>query len=32
MTITYDEAFTVQPFNNYLVSLTLTGAADLRRC
>ena len=23
--ITYDEAFTVQPFNNYLVSLTLTG-------
>ncbi len=24
--ITYDEAFTVQPFNNYLVSMTLTGA------
>ena len=24
--ITYDEAFTVQPFNNYLVSLSLTGA------
>lgn len=23
--VTYDEAFTVQPFNNYLVSLTLTG-------
>lgn len=23
--ITFDEAFTVQPFNNYLVSLTLTG-------
>jgi 5'-nucleotidase len=24
--VTYEEAFTVQPFNNYLVSLTLTGA------
>jgi 5'-nucleotidase len=24
--ITYDEAFQVQPFNNYLVSLSLTGA------
>jgi 5'-nucleotidase len=24
--ITYEEAFTVQPFNNYLVSLDLTGA------
>lgn len=24
--ITFDEAFTVQPFNNYLVSLDLTGA------
>ncbi len=24
--ITYEEAFTVQPFNNYLVSMTLTGA------
>jgi len=24
--VTYDEAFTVQPFNNYLVSMTLTGA------
>ncbi|NYG07131.1 5'-nucleotidase [Phycicoccus badiiscoriae] len=24
--VTYDEAFQVQPFNNYLVSLTLTGA------
>lgn len=24
--ITYDEAFNVQPFNNYLVSMTLTGA------
>ena len=23
--VTYEEAFTVQPFNNYLVSLTLTG-------
>ncbi|MEU0314041.1 bifunctional metallophosphatase/5'-nucleotidase [Nocardioides sp. NPDC006273] len=23
--VTYDEAFTVQPFNNYLVSLTMTG-------
>ena len=23
--ITYEEAFTVQPFNNYLVSMTLTG-------
>lgn len=23
--VTYDEAFTVQPFNNYLVSLTLIG-------
>jgi 5'-nucleotidase len=23
--VTFDEAFTVQPFNNYLVSLTLTG-------
>ena len=23
--ITFDEAFTVQPFNNYLVSMTLTG-------
>jgi 5'-nucleotidase len=23
--ITYDEAFTVQPFNNYLVSMNLTG-------
>ncbi|GGF55333.1 5'-nucleotidase [Marmoricola endophyticus] len=23
--VTYDEAFTVQPFNNYLVSLDLTG-------
>jgi len=23
--VTYDEAFTVQPFNNYLVSMTLTG-------
>ncbi len=24
--VTYEEAFTVQPFNNYLVSLTMTGA------
>ena len=24
--VTYEEAFTVQPFNNYLVSMTLTGA------
>jgi 2',3'-cyclic-nucleotide 2'-phosphodiesterase (5'-nucleotidase family) len=24
--VTYEEAFTTQPFNNYLVSLTLTGA------
>jgi 5'-nucleotidase len=24
--VTYDEAFTVQPFNNFLVSMTLTGA------
>ena len=24
--VTYDEAFQVQPFNNYLVSLSLTGA------
>ncbi len=24
--VTFDEAFTVQPFNNYLVSMTLTGA------
>lgn len=24
--VTYEEAFTVQPFNNYLVSLDLTGA------
>jgi 2',3'-cyclic-nucleotide 2'-phosphodiesterase (5'-nucleotidase family) len=24
--VTYEEAFSVQPFNNYLVSLTLTGA------
>jgi 2',3'-cyclic-nucleotide 2'-phosphodiesterase (5'-nucleotidase family) len=24
--VTYDEAFQVQPFNNYLVSMTLTGA------
>lgn len=24
--VTFSEAFTVQPFNNYLVSLTLTGA------
>jgi 5'-nucleotidase len=24
--ITYEEAFSVQPFNNYLVSMTLTGA------
>ena len=24
--VTYEEAFTAQPFNNYLVSLTLTGA------
>ena len=24
--ITYEEAFTVQPFNNYLVSMNLTGA------
>ena len=23
--VTFDEAFTVQPFNNYLVSMTLTG-------
>jgi 5'-nucleotidase len=23
--VTYEEAFTVQPFNNYLVSMTLTG-------
>ena len=23
--VTYEEAFTVQPFNNYLVSLTMTG-------
>lgn len=23
--VTYDEAFTVQPFNNFLVSLTMTG-------
>ena len=23
--VTFDEAFTVQPFNNYLVSLTMTG-------
>ena len=23
--VTYDEAFNVQPFNNYLVSLTMTG-------
>ena len=28
--ITYEEAFSVQPFNNYLVSMDLTGAADLR--
>ena len=28
--ITYEEAFSVQPFNNYLVSMTLTGPADLR--
>ena len=27
--VTYEEAFTVQPFNNYLVSMSLTGAADL---
>jgi len=24
--VTYEEAFTVQPFNNYLVSLTMTGS------
>ncbi len=24
--ITYEEAFSVQPFNNYLVSMNLTGA------
>ena len=24
--VTYEEAFTVQPFNNYLVSMTMTGA------
>ena len=24
--VTFDEAFTVQPFNNYMVSMTLTGA------
>ena len=24
--VTYEEAFTVQPFNNYLVSMDLTGA------
>ncbi|WP_270886856.1 bifunctional metallophosphatase/5'-nucleotidase [Pedococcus sp. 5OH_020] len=24
--VTFEEAFTVQPFNNYLVSLTMTGA------
>ncbi len=24
--VTYEEAFTVQPFNNYLVSMNLTGA------
>jgi 5'-nucleotidase len=24
--VTYEEAFTVQPFNNYVVSMTLTGA------
>ena len=24
--VTYEEAFSVQPFNNYLVSMTLTGA------
>jgi 5'-nucleotidase len=24
--VTFDEAFQVQPFNNYLVSMTLTGA------
>ena len=24
--MTYEEAFTVQPFNNYLVSMDLTGA------
>jgi 5'-nucleotidase len=24
--VTYEEAFTVQPFNNYLVSMSLTGA------
>ena len=24
--VTYEEAFTVQPFNNYLVSMALTGA------
>ena len=23
--VTYEEAFTVQPFNNYLVSMDLTG-------
>lgn len=25
-TVTYESAFTVQPFNNYLVTMTLTGA------
>ena len=28
--VTYEEAFTVQPFNNYLVSMDLTGAAHPR--
>ena len=28
--VTYEEAFTVQPFNNYLVSMDLNGAAHLR--
>ena len=28
--VTFEEAFTVQPFNNYVVSMTMTGAADLR--
>ncbi len=30
--VTYEEAFTVQPFNNYLVSMDLTGAADHTTC